>query len=88
MTAIYRYEVPVDDRFHQFALCGDPLGVGLRRPSVVEFWALHDPGETPQQRLFTVVGTGHPLPASFAQHWGFAYDRGGSLVWHLIEVAP
>lgn len=88
MTAIYRYTVPADDQIHPFVLTGDPLGVGLRRTGVVEFWALHDDDEPGVGRLFTVVGTGHELPASFAQHWGFAYDHGGTFVWHLIEVTP
>lgn len=83
MTAIYRYEVPVDDLRHRHVLHGDPLGVGLRKPEVVEFWAVSD--GPPKERSFLVVGTGHPLPYDMQHHWGFAYD--GPFVWHLIEVA-
>ena len=88
MSAIYRYEVPVDDRPHTFALVGDPLAVGRRKPMVVEFWALHSDESEAQRRNFQVVGTGQPLPANYVRHWGYAYDFEGEIVWHLIEVKP
>ena len=83
---IYRYEVPVDDRVHHFSLSGDPLAVGQRKRGVVEFWAVHHDTDDPDERHFTVVSTGQPLPPSFLCHWGHAYDMDGALVWHLIEV--
>jgi hypothetical protein len=88
VTAIFRYEVPVDDLRHRHVFHGDPLGVGLRKPAVVEFWAFSDGllgASTASERAFIVVGTGHPLPHDAQRHWGFAYD--GPFVWHLIEVA-
>ena len=89
MSAIHRYEVPVDDATHTFELHSEPLAVGLRKPLVVEFWAVHnDLIRFGQVRAFCVVGTGHPLPSNFVRHWGHAYDFKGEIVWHLIEVKP
>lgn len=83
---IYRYEVPVDDQWHEFALHGAPVAVGCRDPRFVEFWAMHDDGYDPGPvRRFIVVGTGHPLPARAHRHVGIAVAPGGQLVWHLME---
>lgn len=85
MSAIYRYEVPVDDQRHRIRLFGDPTGIGCRQHGVVEFWALHNDGiGGGQERVFTVVGTGHQLPHDVWHVWGHALD--GPFVWHLIEV--
>lgn len=86
MTAIYRYEVPVDDQPHRIRLFGEIVHVGGRRMDSVEFWALHSEGGDSNVLAFLVVGTGHPLPSDFIRHVGT--HVAGSLVWHLVEVAP
>lgn len=78
-STVYRYEVPVDDRWHAFDLTGDVLHVGARRIEAVEFWALHQPG--PARRYeFRVFGTGHPLDGG--RHVGSVVHP--LLVWHLF----
>lgn len=81
--AIYRYEVPVDDRWHPLQLSGSILHVACRNPRAVEVWALHVDGPT-VTRSFRVYGTGHPLPPGI-EYIGTAIAPGGQLVWHLIE---
>ncbi len=83
--AIYRYEVPVNDATYRYSV-GQIVSVGCRQLEVVEFWAITDPSAT--ERAFTVVGTGHRLPEGFIAVHGTAFDYGGKLVWHLIEVTP
>jgi hypothetical protein len=84
-AAIYRYEVPVDDRWHPLQLSGDIVHVGCRNMHTVEVWALHTDG--PQEtRSFRVYGTGHTLPPDL-RHIGTAIAPGGQLVWHLLETA-
>jgi hypothetical protein len=86
--AIYRYKVPVDDRWHQIA-AGDPVGVGCRDVQTVEFWVVHDNAAPARDvRSFMVVGTGHPLPEGRIRIWGTATAPGGQFVWHLIEMLP
>ncbi len=88
MTArIFRYEVPVDDRWHEFELRADVLAVGCRNPAVVEFWARHDDDVPAATRRFIVVGTGHGFPSDYRYH-GTVVAPGGMLVWHLLETAP
>jgi len=82
---IFRYEVPVDDKWHDFELFGDPLAVGARRLDTVEFWALNAGPTLVQQRSFMVVGTGQELPDNYQRHWGTAIAGNGALVWHLLE---
>ncbi|MDT0377299.1 hypothetical protein RM572_00725 [Streptomyces sp. DSM 42041] len=81
--AIYRYEVPVDDEWHQITGCATPLHTACRDPRVVEFWAWHRP-DLPA-RHFRVFGTGHPAP-EHAEHRGTALAAAGHLVWHLMET--
>lgn len=78
---IYRYEVPVDDKWYVHELSGGIKHVACRRHGVVEFWALHSGGPT-IRRAFRVFGTGQPLP-DLVEHRGTALD--GGFVWHLME---
>ena len=89
---IYRYELPVDDEWHEFTLWGDPLAVECRKPDAVEFWS-RDPGDLPvhglvgARRSFIVVGTGQQVPTG-VRYWGTALVPGEALVWHLLERRP
>jgi poly(3-hydroxybutyrate) depolymerase len=80
---IFRYEVPVDDRWHEISGCGTPLHVDCRDPRVVEFWAWHR-DDVPASS-FRVYGTGHPIPDG-TKYRGTVIAPGGQLVWHLIET--
>lgn len=83
LPAIWRYEIPVDDQWHRFALSGEVCHVGSRQAGVVEFWALNSGGPY-VGRLFRVFGTGQPL----SDETGLTYVGtavGGALVWHLME---
>lgn len=82
MTAVYRYEVPVDDRWHPLQFAGPVLHVACRNMHVVELWAMNTPGPT---RSFRVYGTGHSLPPDL-EYVGTALAPGGQLVWHLFET--
>lgn len=85
VTAVYRYEVPVDDCWHPLQIDGDILHVGCRNMHVVELWALHT-DKRAETRSFRVYGTGHQLPPDL-QYIGTAIAPGGQLVWHLFETA-
>ena len=79
---IFRYEVPVDDRWHEIAGCGTPLHVDCRDPWTVEFWAWQR--EDLPARRFRVFGTGQLIPDG-THYRGTTIAPGGQLVWHLIE---
>ena len=82
--AIYRYEVPVDDRWHPLQLSGRIVHVGCRNMHAVEVWAFHTDGPT-VTRSFRVYGTGQAIPPG-VEYVGTAIAPGGQLVWHLIET--
>lgn len=79
---IFRFEVPVDDRWHEIAGCSTPLHVDCRTPWTVEFWAWQR--EDLPARRFRVFGTGQPIPDD-THYRGTTIAPGGQLVWHLIE---
>lgn len=84
MSAIFRYEVPVDDEWHALVLSGPVLHVAVRsRPNVVEMWA-RSTGPLGVTRQFRVFGTGQPLTED-AGYVGTALVPSAGLVWHLME---
>jgi hypothetical protein len=85
VAVIYRYEVPVDDRWHPLQFSGPVLHVACRNPYAVELWALHTDEPKPT-RSFRIYGTGQPLPDGL-EYIGTALAPGGQLVWHLFETA-
>jgi hypothetical protein len=87
VNAIYRYEVPVDDEWHEFDLTGDVLHVAARQVDTVEFWSLNEPDQLAETCRFRVVGTGHLVDPNWV-HRGTAIAPGGMLVWHLMQENP
>lgn len=89
---IYRYDVPVDDRWHDFDLTGPIVHVATRHPDRVEFWAIHDPGAAIEVTKLKVFGTGHPMDCpdgGQVAHIGTALvPPSGGLVWHLMLHIP
>lgn len=87
MAAIHRYELPVDDAWHNIEISGDILHVAARRPETVELWALADLYPT-RIRSLRVFGTGAEIPnAGLLAHRGTALAPTG-FVWHLMERNP
>ena len=80
---VYRYEVPVDDTWHDITLTGPILHVASHYGDIgtVHFWALAGVGSPYTARL-RVYGTGHPIPLD-AVYRGTAIAE--PLVWHLFE---
>lgn len=82
---IFRYGIPVDDRWHEMEAVMDPLSVGCRQVSAVEFWAW-EPHDGPfPLRFFRVYGTGQEIPEN-VKYWGTVVAPNGCLVWHLVEA--
>lgn len=88
---VLRYEVPVDDDWHDFELhpASDILHVESRKAEAVELWILDRPWPGPKvTRSFRVFGTGHDVPP-LAEYRGTAIPLDFPMVaWHLFEVAP
>lgn len=82
---IFRHGVPVDEQWHTLFPVTDPLSVGCRDRSVVEFWSWEPHGDSASWRFFRVYGTGQEIPEN-VKHWGTAVAPDGFLVWHLFEA--
>lgn len=86
---IFKYEVPVDGRWHEIELSGPPEAavhhVGVQHPGVVAFWSpWTDHPAIGRTRLeFKVFGTGEEFPLRDHMYCGSAMD--GVYVWHLIS---
>lgn len=83
---VLRWEVPVDDVWHEIG-GGQVVHVASRQGlAIVEVWTLRDGSGTPfpgtEVRVF---GTGHPLPDDVGAHLGTTLA--GPLVWHLFGKA-
>lgn len=75
---VYRFVVPVDDRWHAFRASA-PLHVASRRSGIVEFWAF----PAAEKQEFTVFGTGHSVEGEYC---GTTFDSSSDqLVWHLFR---
>ncbi len=85
---IYKYDVPVDDKLHEFDIPKGGRIVHIQSQSgfdSVQFWAMVNPhAERVDVRRFLVVGTGHDFGNTF-YHVGSTVVLGGKLVWHLLE---
>lgn len=85
MKKVFRYEVPIDDEWHNFDLKGKILHVDQRaRKTVVEFWAMNDDSAEPIRRSLRVFGTGHVLAEEAEFYYGTAMDNSHGMVWHLF----
>lgn len=82
---VYRYEVPVDNRWHEIELSGPVLHVASRHGDarLVHFWAVNGQG-LPYLYRFRVFGTGMEIPGS-ADYTGTAICE--PYVWHLFRQA-
>ena len=82
---VLRYEVPVDDAWHEISLTGPVVHVACRNGvrDVVHAWALADVGTAYTARL-RVFGTGQDVSLDTVYR-GTAIAE--PLVWHLFEQA-
>jgi hypothetical protein len=101
MRTIYKYEIPLAGEAvvlmpkyaqllkfaMQFIEKNDCAG------NLLCVWAVVDTGNEPEERIFQIFGTGHPLPENAVVAWGI--DDGhsnyrdtildGPFVWHIFE---
>lgn len=84
MTAIGKFEVPIDDQWHPL-FCGEVLHVGAQFPGIVAFWTeISTSAQNQRNENFKVIGTGHEWPEN-SEYVGTVQDVGRGLVWHLMR---
>lgn len=86
MRTIYKYEIPVDDRFTlELPNFAEILAFGQQGGTPM-IWALVDPELTKLRRTFVLVGTGNPVPDDVIAENYIGTTQTGPFVWHLFEL--
>ena len=89
MKVIYKYPVPIVDRFSLNLPRGaQVLSVQMQYDNP-QMWVLQDTNTDvpPKPRKFAVFGTGHQIPADLSlHHLGTIQMVDGALVWHVFEI--
>lgn len=90
MNTIYKYLLPITD------LQGVDLPKGAKILHVgeqeggISLWAQVDTEAEKENRVFKIVGTGHPIAAGDRPQGltfiGTVIQRSAPLVWHIFEV--
>lgn len=89
---VYKYRVPIVDEF-VLSLPKDAkiLSVQEQREASAIWVLVDDDADTLpfEDRHFRLAGTGHPIdiPGNVLHYVGTWQSLGGTLVWHLFEVA-
>lgn len=95
MRKIYKYEIPVDDRWHDILLTGPIVHVAALSGEAVTCWAIHDSEATPSAIALQVFGTGHQIEGRDGCEMSYIgtgivptgpYIFGAGLVWHLVAA--
>ncbi len=90
MKKIFKYPIQVGDHVSINLPVGAKLLSFQCQGEQPCLWALVDPEAPLEARQFRFAGTGHSIeePSEDLQFVGTAQMMGGSLVWHLFEIAP
>lgn len=91
MRTIYKYEVPVEDRF----TLSMPFGADVLTVQVDQktdkpcIWVTVETFNSNEERVFKFVGTGHPFIEEAGQSYvGTIQLMNGGFVGHLFEIIP
>lgn len=82
---IWKYEIEATDRLTISIPKGAQfLSVQVQRQNIC-VWFLVNPKLPPEDRFFSIYGTGHVIPMQPGTYLGTFQLMGGSLVFHLFE---
>lgn len=86
MRRVYKYEFPIRDAFTLELPQGAQILRAESQRGATCLWALVDPGQPLETRLFALRGTGHDISLANIAHVSTFQMLQGELVWHLFEV--
>ena len=85
MRKVFKYNVELVDRAFGYMM---PKGAKIlcvqMQYGIICIWAEVEETHSPEERLFRIVGTGHPIPAECTKYVGTVQSHG--FVWHVYEV--
>lgn len=86
MRTIHKYPLQISDS----VAVGLPKGAEVLcvqpQMSSLCLWALVDPGQSTEQRVFRIVGTGQSTEMTKDSYIGTVQLLGGNLVYHIFEL--
>ena len=86
MTAVYKYDVILDDTFTLALPEGAEVLTVQMQHGIPRLWVRVDPTAPARPRQFRLAGTGHPIEdADDWRYVGTVQLQGGVLVLHLFE---
>jgi hypothetical protein len=86
MKRVFKYPVEVTDVFSMLMPEGAEVLTVQVQHGQPQIWALVDDAKPPEQRVFMISGTGHPMTNS-RRYVGSFQMAEGRLMWHLFEAA-
>lgn len=88
MRTVYKFELhPEVNQPVGMTVGAKILTVGNQDQRLV-VWAEIDPDREPEERFFSVYGTGHTMPDDPGTYIGTAMFLNGNLVFHVYEDSP
>jgi hypothetical protein len=85
MLTVYKYDIPLKGRFTLELPRGAKILAFMAQHDTPGIWALLDPEQLPQTRVFRLVGTGHQVgDQEQLDYLGSCVTR--FFVWHLFET--
>lgn len=84
MKEIWKFEIPPIMRGNFDMPMGAEILTVNEQHGGIHIWAIVDPSAPPENRIFQVYGTGHPMKDEKRKYIGTAFT--GDLVWHVFEV--
>ena len=88
MKKIWKYDVPISERFEIEMPYGAKILSFQMQNGAPRIWALVNPYiQITERQLFHVVGTGHEIDVGGELFIGTVQLRDGT-VWHLFSVLP
>ena len=86
MKAIWKFPIPVEDLAEVRIPLGGKILCVQAQHEIPCLWALVDPQEKPELRVFRTYGTGHKIIGDPGHYIGTYQLDGGRLVFHVFEV--
>jgi hypothetical protein len=82
---IFKYQLDLGPNDVQMPEGAEVLDVQMQRGEIC-LWALVSPSAPEVDRIFTIFGTGHPVPADGLKFIATIQASNGALVRHVFEV--
>lgn len=87
MLTVYKYPLPIDDIVTIEIPKGAKILFIAEQNGDPFIWALVDPNNEKEQRVFRFAGTGHKiLTHHVGEFVGTFFASGGLFVWHIFET--